>query len=170
MGRGRATRGDVLQRMKWRETSRLDLNRRAPLARALLLAVLAMSVGACSLFKKDDNLPLDQPADKLYNEGVYLLDRKQSTKEAATKFEEVERQHPYSVWARKSLIMTAYAKYEAKEYDDAISAARRFFRSSSVCRCGRSSRTFHPCTTDIAQIRWETSSGFSVVKAAMSWR
>jgi outer membrane protein assembly factor BamD len=99
---------------------------RAPLASLLLLAVLVWPLGACSLFNKDDALPPDEPADKLYNEGVFLLDKRLDFKEAAKKFSEVERQHPYSEWARKSLLMTAYANYEGREYDEAISAARRY--------------------------------------------
>ena len=46
--------------------------------RFLALALLAVPLGACSLFNKDEALPADQPPDKLYNEGVFLLNRKQS--------------------------------------------------------------------------------------------
>jgi outer membrane protein assembly factor BamD len=74
---------------------------------------------------KDDNAP-DEPADKLYNEGVFLLNEEKNYKNAAKKFEEVDRQHPYSEWARKSLIMTAYSYYQARAYDDCITAARRY--------------------------------------------
>ncbi len=42
------------------------------------------------------------------------------------KFEEVDRQHPYSEWARKSLIMSSYAYYEAGSYDDSVTAAKRY--------------------------------------------
>jgi outer membrane protein assembly factor BamD len=54
------------------------------------------------------------------------LQQKQEYKEAAKKFEEVDRQHPYSDWARKALLMQAYSYYEAKEYDDTITAAKRY--------------------------------------------
>ena len=74
--------------------------------------------------KKDDYI--DEPADRLYNEGLYLLNAKADPKAAAKKFDEVERQHPYSEWARKSLIMSAYANYEARAYDELISAAKRY--------------------------------------------
>ena len=87
-------------------------------------------LGACSsltdLFgPKDDNF-FDEPADRLYNEGLYLLNSKSDAKAAAKKFDEVERQHPYSEWARKSLIMSAYANYEARAYDESINAAKRY--------------------------------------------
>src|SRR5262249_20743822 len=65
---------------------------------------------ACSMFNKDTVAP-DEPADKLYNEGLYLLNTKKDAKGAAKKFEEVDRQHPYSDWARKALIMSAFAYY-----------------------------------------------------------
>ena len=74
---------------------------------------------------KDDQPP-DEPADKLYNQGVFLLNEEKNYKEAAKKFEEVDRQHPYSEWARKALIMSAYAYYEARDYDDSVTAARRY--------------------------------------------
>ena len=102
--------------------------RRSPaVARALALALMLVPLGACtSLFSKDDDNYVEEPADKLYNEGLFLLNSDQKPKDAAKKFEEVDRQHPYSDWARKALIMTAFAYYQAGEYDDSITAARRY--------------------------------------------
>ena len=117
----------------------------------LLLTVLAGPLGGCSsftnLFAKDDAVALDQPPEKLYNEGVFLLDNRKDYKDAAKKFEEVERQHPYSDWARKSLIMVAYSRYEAREYEDAISAARRFV-------------TLHPGSADAAYAQFLIGSAY----------
>ena len=59
-----------------------------------------------SMFAKKDDTPPDEPADRLYNEGLYLLNSKKDARDAVKKFEEVDRQHPYSEWARKSLLMT----------------------------------------------------------------
>jgi outer membrane protein assembly factor BamD len=115
----------------------MKADRRRPLPRLLVLALLAVPLGACSLFQKGDGTAPDAPADKLYNEGVFLLNQKSDYPTAAKKFEEVERQHPYSEWARKSLLMTAYAKYEARDYEEAISAARRYV-------------TLHPGSPDAA--------------------
>jgi outer membrane protein assembly factor BamD len=92
---------------------------------AAALVMLSAALPACSLFNKDDVLP-DQPADKLYNEGLYLLNDKKDPKGAAKKFEEVDRQHPYSEWARKSLLMSSYAYYQAGSYDDSVNAAKRY--------------------------------------------
>jgi len=46
--------------------------------------------------------------------------------EAAKLFDEVERQHPYSVWARRAQLMSAFSYYIARKYNDAISSAQRF--------------------------------------------
>jgi outer membrane protein assembly factor BamD len=122
---------------------------RAVTARLLALALLAIPLGACSYFNFASTEPLapDEPADKLYNEGVFLLNQRQDYKAAAKKFEEVERQHPYSDWARKSLIMTAYANYEAREYDDAVNAARRYV-------------TLHPGSADSAYAQFLIGSAY----------
>jgi outer membrane protein assembly factor BamD len=110
------------------------------LTRLVALVLVAVALGACSLFDKDTVIP-DEPADKLYNEGLYLLNSKKTPKDAAKKFEEVDRQHPYSEWARKSLIMSAYAYYEAGAYDDCINAARRYV-------------TLHPGSPDAAYAQY----------------
>ena len=117
----------------------------------LAVALLALPIAGCSsfnlpFFSKDDTVP-DQPAEKLYNEGVFLLNQKSDYKDAAKKFEEVERQHPYSEWARKALIMTAYARYEGREYDEAVTAARRYV-------------TLHPSTPDAAYAQFLIGSAY----------
>jgi outer membrane protein assembly factor BamD len=118
-----------------------------PLARACAFALLAASLSACSWFNKDDvNVP-DEPADKLYNEGLYLLNSKRDYKQAAKKFEEVDRQHPYSEWARKALIMSAYAHYEGTSYDDTVTAARRYV-------------TLHPGSADAAYAQYLIGSAY----------
>ena len=75
--------------------------------------------------KEEDYLPEDS-ADKLYNEGLFLLNNKQQYEDAAKKFDQVDRQNPYSDWARKALLMSAYSYYQAQKYDDCINAAKRF--------------------------------------------
>ena len=99
---------------------------------ALGLMFLAPMLGGCGtgalydkFFAKDETY-IDEPADKLYNEGLYLMNKKNDTKAAAKKFEEVDRQHPYSDWARKSLLMSAYASYQNGDYDECISSANRY--------------------------------------------
>jgi len=121
--------------MKLHVTTGLAFGARA-LTRLAAAALVAGALGGCSLFDKDQ-VVIDEPADKLYNEGLFLLNNKKDAKGAAKKFEEVDRQHPYSEWARKSLIMSAYAYYEAGAYDDCINSARRYV-------------TLHPGSPDAA--------------------
>ncbi len=96
--------------------------------RARLIAVLALTaplclgLGACS---SDEKPYVERPVEELYNEAMDQL-AAGSWKDAAKGFDEVERQHPYSVWATKSQLMAAYSQYQDNKYDDAILAAQRF--------------------------------------------
>ena len=120
---------------------------RGALARALLLIVAGAVLSACAWFGEKD-LPIsDDPPDRLYNEGLYLLNNKHDYKGAAKKFEEVDRQHPYSEWARKSLIMSAFAYYEGKDYDEAIVSAKRYV-------------TLHPGSPDAAYAQYLIGSSY----------
>lgn len=122
----------------------------ARLSRVLVVALLAGSVAACSsfdFFAKKDDTPPDEPADRLYNEGLYLLNAKKDPREAVKKFEEVDRQHPYSEWARKSLIMSSYAYYQAGEYEDCVNAAKRYI-------------TLHPGSSDAAYAQFLIASSY----------
>jgi outer membrane protein assembly factor BamD len=112
----------------------------------LAAAALGVALGGCNLFDKDKVLP-DEPADKLYNEGLYILNEKKNSKEAAKKFEEVDRQHPYSEMARKSLIMSAYAYYQGGEYEEAITSAKRYV-------------TLHPGSADAAYAQYLIASSY----------
>jgi outer membrane protein assembly factor BamD len=118
------------------------------LAGYLALALVAAPlVGGCSYFNKDEDYVSDDPADKLYNEGLFLLNNKQDYKEAAKKFDEVDRQNPYSDWARKALLMSAYSYYQAQEYTDCISSAQRYV-------------TLHPGSPDAAYAQYLIGSSY----------
>ena len=66
-----------------------------------------------------------EPVAKLYNKGLDEM-KSGAYKTAAKSFGEVERQHPYSSWATKAILMQAYAQYQRNAYDEAINAAQRF--------------------------------------------
>jgi outer membrane protein assembly factor BamD len=97
----------------------------------VLLLVLAAAVGlsGCASFgkkKKDaDSAYVERPVDQLYLAGANQLDG-HHWNESVAYFKEVERQHPYSEWSRRAIMMQAYAHYEANQYDDAVSDANRF--------------------------------------------
>ncbi len=92
-----------------------------------LLACIGL-VGLLAACAGDDKLPyVDRTVEDLYNSAI---DRMQAEewKRAGDAFDEVERQHPYSVWARRAILMNAYVHYQDRSYDDAILAAQRFIQ------------------------------------------
>ena len=84
---------------------------------------LALLLAACSSDDKPEYV--ERPVSELYNSAQDLLDAKEY-QQSAEAFDEVERQHPYSVWATKATLMSAYAYYQDNKYDDAITALDRF--------------------------------------------
>ncbi len=66
-----------------------------------------------------------EPADQLYNQALANIDAGRSS-EAIRKFKEVDRQHPYTRFARKSLLMTSYLAYKQGKYAEAINSGQRF--------------------------------------------
>ena len=114
---------------------------------AASLILLALPLSGCGTgalwdkFMAKDDTFVDEPADKLYNEGLFLMNEKKDNKAAEKKFEEVDRQHPYSDWARKSLLMSAYASYQSADYDGCIGAATRYV-------------TLHPGSPDAAYAQY----------------
>ncbi len=106
-------------------------------ARIAALAVLsALLLSGCLGRGKDKDNYVERPVDSIYNSAMTQMKSGKHAK-AAKEFEEVERQHPYSTWAARSLVMAAYSYYEANKYDEAIIAAKRYI-------------TLHPGGTDAA--------------------
>ena len=88
-----------------------------------LVATVTILVGCSG--NGDDGDYVERPVEELYNEAQDLLENGEP-RQAGLAFEEVERQHPYSQWATRAQLMSAYAFYEANNYDEAIAAAERF--------------------------------------------
>lgn len=93
-------------------------------AALLMTFPLALLASACSSSDKDTQIA-DQPVESLYNKAAAAMDA-QNYQEASTLFEEVVRQHPYSEWATRSELMSAYADYQAQSYDEAVIGLDRF--------------------------------------------
>ena len=70
-------------------------------------------------------MQVEQPVDVLYRDALNTALAGDS-KEAAPKFEEVERQHPYSELATRAQIMAAWSFYQANDYPRAEAALDRF--------------------------------------------
>lgn len=100
--------------------------RKLQLSKALALALLAGGVSACGGVRdRADVQYVEEPATQLYNQGADALDAGRYPR-ALRFFEEVERQHPYSSWARRAMLMESYTHYQAQAYDDSIEDAQRF--------------------------------------------
>lgn len=101
-------------------------------SKKLMISVYtALLLTACAGDKKDPS-----SAEELYNQAYTQLEDT-SYNRAAKSFEQVELEYPYSKWAVKAKLMSAYAYYRDKSYDDAIISLDRFIK-------------FHPGNQDIA--------------------
>ena len=95
-------------------------------ASILVTLALALSLGGCAGKKaKLDKSYVARDVDTLYSLAKEKLDQHEY-KLAGALFDEVERQHPYSVWARRAELMSAFSYYLARDYTESTSAAQRF--------------------------------------------
>jgi len=82
---------------------------------------------ACSGDPAADKPFVERSIHELYNQATNELE-KRNFDVAAKLFDEVERQHPYSLWATKGQLMAGYAYYEGNKYGDALLALNRFIQ------------------------------------------
>src|SRR6201988_2524954 len=107
------------------------------IAALLLLPVILLPATGCAGKKvKGDTAYVARDVNTLYSLAKERSDRGEY-EVAAQLFDEVERQHPYSVWARRAQLMSAFSYYMAQKYPDAVSSAQRFL-------------TIHPGNKDAA--------------------
>jgi outer membrane protein assembly factor BamD len=107
---------------------------RAP---ALWLALAAALVAAgCSSTSDATKMLNPDPPGKMYADADSLMN-KGAFSEAARKFEDLDRDHPYSPEARRAMVMAAYAYYKGGKYPEAQAAGKRY-------------TTMHPGTKDAA--------------------
>ncbi len=96
----------------------------APLKVLVVAGVVAL--GACA-----GGEPLisgkEEPAETLYNRAMGLLTRGEGI-DATHVFNEVERQHPYSIWASKAMLMSSYTYYAMNRYTEALVGLDRYIR------------------------------------------
>ncbi len=102
----------------------------------LLVLALGTAMAGCSLLglDKDDasnDLNKDaaqyneRPVEQIYADAWAQIN-KNEWENAAKQFDEVDRQHPYSVWARRAMLMSAFCSYQANKYSDAVSTADQY--------------------------------------------
>ena len=95
---------------------------------AMLVPALALFLGGCTMFggKADPTAFVEpDPPDLLYNQGLALLNAGEA-KKAREKFEEVDEQHPYSEYARRSLLMSTYLNFQRGNFPEVINDGRRY--------------------------------------------
>lgn len=97
----------------------------APLALGLSALLLSGCSSLGSGGSGTDTRYVARDVNTLYLAAKDRLDRGQYQMAAAL-FDEVERQHPYSPWARRAQLMSAFSYYMAQKYNESISSARRF--------------------------------------------
>ncbi len=68
---------------------------------------------------------VERPVEQLYADAARSMERKRYD-QAIPLFEEVERQHPYSAWARRAMLMKAFAHYQGNDYEEAVTALDQF--------------------------------------------
>jgi outer membrane protein assembly factor BamD len=92
----------------------------------LLAAAVALPLVGCAHGKnKTDTAYVARDVSSLYTAAKRSMDQG-DYEQAAKLFDEVERQHPYSTWARRAQLMSAFNYYLARKYTEAISSAQRF--------------------------------------------
>ncbi len=94
----------------------------------LVAGLLGLSVTGCASLQEERTAKLnyvERPAETLYNAAFEKLEQN-AWADAVLVFDEVERQHPYSEWARRSMLMSAYAKYRSANYEESVAGAQRF--------------------------------------------
>tara|TARA_B100002051_G_scaffold34091_1_gene27296 strand:+ start:2040 stop:2888 length:849 start_codon:yes stop_codon:yes gene_type:complete len=89
------------------------------------MILIFLIVFSCSSKKIEEIEYVEREVDEIYNSAIDLMNNERFIS-AAEEFNEVERQHPYSIWATRAQIMSAYVKYKVQDYDMAIGAAQRY--------------------------------------------
>lgn len=114
-------------KMKSGTKDRPSANRLRMLALGVAVATPVALAGCASDADIDLATYVEQtdPADVLYNQGLANMNAGRM-REAIAKFEAIDRQHPYSEFARRGLVMGAFANYRQGNYEEAITAGRRY--------------------------------------------
>jgi outer membrane protein assembly factor BamD len=124
--------------------------------RALLLGACGLALAGCDTisslnpFDKSETykpeIVATAPAEEIYNDGLARIQKK-DYEGAAKKFNSLDRQYPFSEWARKGLIMETYANYEGGLYEEAITSAKRYLQA-------------HPNSPDAAYAQYLLASSY----------
>jgi outer membrane protein assembly factor BamD len=99
-----------------------------PVGVVLIALAAVLTLSACNGGQNRPRLAYEErPVELLYNTGYERLQRHRWA-DAVDYFQEVERQHPYSEWSRRAILMQIYAYYQNGNYQESIAAADRFIQ------------------------------------------
>ena len=103
----------------------------AKFARCAAVAALTLGTGLALSGCADEPVTaatyVERPVEQIYNDAWAQI-QEENWVAAGQQFDEVERQHPYSIWARRAMLMSAYCYYKANKYEDAIQATASFIQ------------------------------------------
>lgn len=90
------------------------------------VVVAGLTLAGCSKSPEVDELGFtDKPAEELYNEGLALVNSGRLDA-ASKKFTEIDQVYPYSEFARRAMVMSAYTNYRSGKFPEAINSAKRY--------------------------------------------
>jgi outer membrane protein assembly factor BamD len=91
----------------------------------VLMAGLCLALAACGGTPTDESLE-GFSAEEIYRRGEFVLETSRRAENSLRYFREVERIYPYTNWARRAIIMQAYAQHRDGDYESARATAQRF--------------------------------------------
>jgi outer membrane protein assembly factor BamD len=96
------------------------------IAAIVIAGAVILPAGGCARNRsKSDTAYVARDVSSLYTAAKRTMDNG-DYEQAAKLFDEVERQHPYSVWARRAQLMSSYSYYAGEQYAESIASAQRF--------------------------------------------
>jgi outer membrane protein assembly factor BamD len=106
-----------------------------PVLRSILLGAALLGVAGCSIFggkddetndaNKDAAAYRERTVEQIYADGWRAIGAG-AWDLCAAQFNEVDRQHPYSVWARRAMLISAFCSYQSNSYTAAIATADQY--------------------------------------------
>lgn len=97
------------------------------IAAAFALTACGLLMTGCSTNEDMAAQYIERPIEQIYTDAWTQINT-ENWLQAGRQFDEVERQHPYSVWARRAILMSAYCYYQGNRYAEAIDASTRFIQ------------------------------------------
>ena len=92
-----------------------------------IVTAMLVTAALAGCGSKSSDAPLESfTAEQIFQRGEYELEASPKPTEAARYFGEVERLYPYSEWAKRALIMQAFAYHKSRDYENSRASAQRY--------------------------------------------